>query len=149
MSWTLLLGGATAVGLLLHDSDPDHDDVVETTYEQLKGASPENAKVFADHVDDAPNPRGEVDGLDHVPDVVVKSRVANSLLVEVETEDALENSPTEAKQQLQDFSKSGYRRVLVVPQAHSESAEEFAEKVEDDLPGEYYLSTPKKVTQLL
>lgn len=148
MSWTLLLGGA-AVGLLLHESDPDHDDVVETTYEQLKKASRANAKVFVDHVDGAPNPRGEVDGLDHVPDVVVRSGAANSLLVEVETGASLKNSPTEAKRQLQDFSKSGYRRVLVVPKADSDTAEEFAGKVEDDLPGRYYLSTPKQVTELL
>jgi hypothetical protein len=149
MSWTLLLGGAAAAGLLLHDSDPDHHDVVEETYEQLKSESPANAKVFADHVDGAPNPRGEVEGLDHVPDVVVKSGAANSLLVEVETKDSLTNSASEAKQQLQDFSKSGYRRILVVPKEDSDKAKEFADNIEDDLSGEYYLSTPKKVTELL
>lgn len=149
MSWTIALGAGAVIAYLLHDDDPDHHDVVEATYDALNEAAPADATVYADHVDHAPNPHTAVDGLEKIPDVVVKSGIGNSMLIEVETADSLENSPAEAKEQLIDFSKRGYRRILVVPKQHEDAAREFADKIEDDLPGEYYLAAPGTVANLL
>lgn len=156
MVWPYIIGAA-GIGYLLSRSDKDHDDVVEETLEQLEDAAADDATIFADHVDrdDIPNTRGAFTHLDdepdHHPDVVVKSGIDNSLIVEVETGDALENNGGEAKDQIDDFSISGYRRVLVVPGADFDSkhVKEFSEDLDEQLSGNVYLATPSGVTDLL
>lgn len=72
-----------AASELLGESEQDHNEVVEETYEELRAEVPRDATVYADHLShrDIPNPEGEVDGLTHVPDLVVKSGVASNLII--------------------------------------------------------------------
>ena len=98
---------------LLKDSDKDHDGVVQETVDELEDEVPDDATVYADHLDgERPNPRGAFAGVDgapdeHIPDVVVTSGLANNLIIEVETGDSIENNSSEAKSQIDDFSISG------------------------------------------
>lgn len=147
----VVVGGAALYSIFKESEPRDHDDVVADVYERLDGTAPSNAKVFADHVDHAPNPHGEVGGVDkHVPDVVVKSGLANSLIIEVETADSLERDAAEARSQLREFSTPGYRRVVVVEAATSDedSVREFVDSL-DDLDGEVYFAKPETVSELL
>jgi len=144
--------GVAALYELLSESEPrDHNAVVADVYNRLDEAAPSNASVYADHVDAAPNPHGEVGGVEeHIPDVVVKSGVANSLIIEVETASSLESDAAEARSQLREFSTPGYRRALVVEAATSDedSVREFVESL-DGLDGEVYFVKPEDVTNLL
>lgn len=156
MVWQIAVGvGALAVANeILGESSADHHDVVEQTHDALVDEVPESATVYADHLshrDEIPNPEGEVDGLTHIPDVVVKSGFANSLIIEVETADSLQNEPSDALSQMQDFSVSGYRRVLVVPdgKTDAEELETFVEQYDDQIPGKYYVATPDDVSKFL
>lgn len=157
MVWPYIVAGAAGLGYLLSKSDKDHDDVVEETLEQLEAASAGDATIYADHVDreDIPNTRGAFTHLDHDPDhhpdVVVQSGIDNSLIVEVETGSALEDNGSKAKSQMDDFSISGYRRVLVVPDADFDSkhVNEFSDDLDEQLSGNVYVATPSGVTDLL
>lgn len=150
----IAIGALGLLGLkLLSGSDPEHHDVVEETYESLEGATPNSATVYADHLPDrdVPHPRNAVDGLTHIPDVVVKSGITNSLLVEVETATSLADSPTEAKRQLADFSKQGYRRLLVVPegQENDDAVQKFVADIEGSIDGDIHLTAPSSVATYL
>lgn len=157
MVWPALVVGAAGVGYLLSRTDKDHDDVVEETLDELEAVAPSDATLYADHVDrdDIPNTRGAFTHLDHdpdhYPDVVLKSGLENSLIVEVETGDAIENNGSEAKSQIDDFAISGYRRVLVVPGADFDAkhVNEFSDDLDDELSGNVYVATPSGVTDLL
>lgn len=132
---------------LLGSSEVDHDDVVEESYTKLAQAAPHDATIYADHIDTGPNPRGEIDGLSRIPDLVVKSGIANSLIVEVETAESLIEEAADARAQLVDFSTSGYRRVLVVPD--DETAVEAARELVADIEGTVHLANPGTVEELL
>ncbi|ELK56219.1 MULTISPECIES: hypothetical protein [Haloferax] len=156
MVWQIAVaaGGIALASKVLGESSADHHDVVEQTYDALVDEVPETATVYADHLshrDKIPNPEGEIDGLTRIPDVVVKSGYANSLIIEVETADSLQNEPSEALEQIQDFSVSGYRRVLVVPNGKSdaEELEGFIEQYDEQISGKYYVSTPGDVAEFL
>lgn len=157
MVWPYLIAGAAGLGLLLKSTDKDHHDVVEDVVDELEDEVPRDATIYADHVDrdDLPNPRGAFTNIDdepdHVPDVVVKSGLRNSLIIEVETGDAIDQNGSEAKEQIDDFSISGYRRVLVVPEADFDAVhvEEFTDDLDVDLGGDVYVATPSGVTDLL
>ncbi|WP_277556232.1 hypothetical protein [Halobaculum limi] len=156
MVWQIAAAG---VGLAIAnkirgESVADHHDVVEQTHDALVDEVPESANLYADHLshrDEIPNPEGEVDGLTHIPDVVVKSGFANSLIIEVETADSLQNEPAAAVLQMQNFSVSGYRRVLVVPdgKGDAEELETFVEEYDNQIPGKYYVATPDEVSEFL
>jgi len=148
VSWTIA-AGAVAVSAWLLSGEPEHGDVVDATYDELASEVAASATVYADHVDDAPNSEAEIDGVSHVPDVIVKSAVDNNLVIEVETEGGLEDDPQHALEQLNDFSTAGYRRLLVVPEAHAEAGEAFVEEYGDELSGQYYLASPATVTEFL
>lgn len=144
-----ILGGA----VLLNRSEKDHDDVVEDTFDELAAAVPRDANVYADHLShrgDVLNSQGEVNGLTHIPDIVVKAGSVNSLLVEVETADSLKNEPHKAREQLTDFSKSGYRRVLVISEkVDDDVVQNFVDETRNQIGGEIYVATPSTVTNLL
>lgn len=148
------LQGLVAAGVvykLLSSGSMDHDATVQATYDTLVDNVHSHATVYADHIDAGPNPRGEVDGLRHIPDLVVKSGVDNSLIVEVETADSLANRKDEALSQLRDFSTAGYRRVLVIPPSEQdeESVTAFLEREFDRINGRVYLATPTGITEYL
>lgn len=126
----VVASGLIGAAILWPSSAIDHGETVEATYDELVSAVPEDATVYVDHHDGAPNPNGEVSALTHVPDLVVKAGSANSLIIEVETTDSLENSRSDARSQLEDFSTPGYRRMLVVPP--SEEDTEVVEEFLDD-----------------
>lgn len=69
----------------------------------------------------------------------------------METGDSIARDGSEAKSQLEDFGIPGYRRVLVVPDADFEAIEvnDFAEQVDADISGEFYVATPTGVSDLL
>lgn len=143
------VGGAIAVAKIL-SSDADHDDVVSDTVGALEAEAPSDASIYADGVDGVPSPHGEVDGIvEHVPDVVVKSGVANNLIVEVETADSLEERDGDARSQLREFSTRGYRRVLVVPDGDGEQMAAFMEDVNERIDGTIHTATPEDVAELL
>lgn len=149
------IAAGTAIGAkILSKSDKNHHDVVEDTYDAIEPQLPPDASIYADHLshrDEVESPHGVVDGLTHVPDVVVKSGISNSLLIEVETADSLAENGHDAKSQLEDFSKSGYRRVLVVQQGKSdvEAVRAFLDEIEDDLDGKMHVANPETVPKLL
>lgn len=148
------LQGIIAVGLaykLLTAGSMDHDETVQATYDALEPAVSAHASVYADHIDDGENPRNEIGGLSHVPDLIVKSGVDTNLIIEVETADSLKANPAAAESQLRDFSTPGYRRVLVVPpsQEEAESVKSFIADEFDALPGKLYLATPEGVVEYL
>lgn len=143
--------GILAVGAkLLGSSELDHDDTVQETYDALTGAVPTDATIYADHIADGPNPRSALDGLEHVPDIVVKAGSVNSLIIEVETADSLEHVRAKARKQVKEFRRRGYRRVLVVPPGKEdvEAVQEFIDEFEK-LDGQLHLCTPDSVVDLL
>jgi hypothetical protein len=150
MVWQYAVAGAV-IYKALSAGEMDHDETVQATYETLSREVSSHATVYADHITDGENPRGEIDGLTHVPDLIVKSGVDTNLIVEVETAASLESNPGEAESQLRDFSTSGYRRVLVIPPSESEaeSVESFIENEFDAMPGKLYMATPDGVTEYL
>ncbi|TKX87627.1 hypothetical protein EXE43_02190 [Halorubrum sp. SS5] len=153
------LGVAAALvgAAIVLDTDEDHDDVVQSTVDNLEPELPEHASLYADHLDgDYPNPRGafaDIDNApeDHIPDVVVTSGIRNNLIIEVETGDAIDGNSAEAKSQIEDFSIPGYRRVLVVPEADFDAVrgDKFEQQVGKEIDGECYFATPDGVVDLL
>lgn len=131
MSATAYIAGGLALGALhrlLRGSDDDHDDVLEATYHELREETDSSTNIAVAHiqsrsgVDANGHVRSATPGEDHEPDLVVESFVDNKLVVEVETGDTLDG---EAMSQLEDFSTSGYTRVLVVPEGDVDAGETF------------------------
>jgi hypothetical protein len=129
------LGGAIAGGIALKvlydalsDSDADHNDVLENTYEAVARETTETTSIYVDHIDDRVdadgNTRQATPGTNHHPDLVVSGFADRNLVVEVETADTLDAS---AKSQLQDFATQGYTRVLVVPDGTVDDGAKFLE----------------------
>lgn len=148
MAWQYAVAaGLGALGVKALLSELSHDETVQATYDRLERAATRDATVYADHIDDGPNPRGELDSVDHIPDIIVKAGSANNLIVEVETVDALREARVEARSQMRAFRKQGYRRVLVVPsgQADDEAVTSFIE----DSEGVLNVATPKTIADLL
>lgn len=79
MVWQYIAGAALIGAAALISTDEDHDDVVQNTVNNLESQLPEDATLYADHLDgDHPDPRGAFTDLDnapedHIPDVVVTS----------------------------------------------------------------------------
>lgn len=151
----LLAAGAAVAGtytlLKLFESEADHDTIVEETASNLARQLPQDAKLYADHIDDYPNPRRVANELDlgHVPDVVVRAGSASNLMIEVETDGALDGGAAEAKRQLEAFATRGYKNVLVVPDVDTDVVSEFEEQLNQELRGKIYVETSSSVTDLL
>lgn len=147
----LIAAGALTLGAaLLGSSELDHDETVQETYDVLVKNVPGDATIYADHIADGPNPRGEVAGLSYIPDLVVKSGIAHSLIIEVETAESLRDRRSEARSQVMDFRKRGYKRVLIVPPGNDdiEEVKSFIGEF-DDLGGGLYAGDPDAVTEFL
>lgn len=146
-----LIGGSIAAAYILKkltESEQDHDDVLRETYEVLNSAARADYNLYVDHIDvdcDG-NPREATPGDNHVPDLVLTSFVDNSLVVEVETNGSLDS---EAFSQLEDFSKSGYTRVLVVPDDVVDDGAQFVEEYHDGDAEDIVVCGPSDITDLL
>lgn len=150
MVWQAVIAAGIAYGVL-KSGTLDHDETVQSTYDTLQGEVSSDTTIYADHIDDGENPRGEVDGLSKVPDIVVKSGSENNLIVEVETADSLADRRSEARKQLRDFSKRSYRRVLVMPpsQEDHDAVKQFVQTEFEELDGELYAATPEGINEYL
>lgn len=150
------LGGAIAGGIalkVLHDalsdSDADHDDVLERTFEAVERETTELTDIYVDHINDRVdadgNTREATPGSDHIPDLVVSGFADRNLVVEVETDGSLDG---DAGSQLADFSTSSYTRVLVVPEGVVEDGSQFLEGIDADTEN-VVVSEPSSVNDLL
>ena len=136
--------GATAAAVLL-DRSPEHNDVLANAYQTVARETDEAATVYVDHLDvDAPNPRDAEPGDDKVPDLVVSQFEGRQLVVEVETEDSLNE---DALVQLEDFATTGYTRALVVPEETTSKAAAFIR--ESRLQGEVSVTCSENISRFL
>ncbi|WP_135306302.1 hypothetical protein [Haloarcula amylovorans] len=147
----LAIAGTVAAAYVLNrlsKSDRDHDDVLEETYHAVEAAVSTNASIYVDHIDvDAEgNTRSATPGNDHVPDLVVKSFADNNIVVEVETGDSLDG---DALDQLEDFAKPGYTRVLVVPDSAVDDGVHLIEEFTDGSTENIVVCGPSDVAKLL
>lgn len=151
----LLAAGAAVAGtytlLKLFESDADHDTIVEETATNLAYQLPPDGTLYADHIEEYPNPREVAADLDlaHVPDVVVRAGSVSNLMVEVETDGSLDGGASEAKRQLEAFATRGYKNVLVVPDVDTDVVSEFEAQLNEELSGTIYVETSTSVTNLL
>jgi hypothetical protein len=151
MSTGLAIAGTIAAGYLLDrlsNSDEDHDDVLEDTYQAVSGAATSSSSIYVDHIDvDADgNPRSATPGTDHVPDLVLTGFEDNNIVVEVETGDSLDG---EALNQLADFSVPGYTRALVVPDSVVNDGVQFVEEYTDSKTDNIVVCGPSDTPELL
>lgn len=128
-----------------------HDKAVKEAYNNLTYVAAQDTTVYADHISAGPSPRGTVEGVEGVPDIVVKSGSQNNLLVEIETAQSIENNPVHAANQLKDFSKKGYRRVLAVhsSDANTELVRDWISSIDKKLEGELHSARTDNVHNLL
>lgn len=142
----LIAGGLlAAAGAKLLSSPQTHDQLVESTYNELHRISDTDEYLYVDYhhynpSNSAGNTRSmTLDTDEHYPDLVLTSS-GKQYIVEVETNaDALN---TEARSQLRDFRLSGFTRMLVVPHDHLDAAERFV----DDLEGTVEVASPKMLS---
>lgn len=152
MSLGAYIAGGIAVGALhklLSDSDADHNDVLEDTFEAVERETAETTDVYVDHIDDRVdadgNTREATPGTNHRPDLVVSGFADRNLVVEVETHDSLDG---DAEDQLEDFKTQGYTRVLVVPDGVVDGGAKFLEGIDADTEN-VVVAEPDSVTNLL
>jgi len=151
MSTGLAIVGTIAAGYVLDQlsqSNKDHDDVLKDTYQAVSQAAAADSSLYVDHidVDAAGNPRSATPGTDHVPDLVLTGFADNSIVVEVETGDSLNG---DALDQLEDFSKPGYTRALVVPDSVVDDGIQFIEEYTDAATANIVVCGPSDTPKLL
>jgi hypothetical protein len=146
-------GGAVVGGLIgaaIGGSESDHKDVLRETYYELDDATGEDARIYIDHIDvdgDAGNPEGRISDVDMVPDIVVVQQHGANLIIEVETIDGINDDPSHAVAQLNDFQTSGFKRLLVASEAELDDVYAWVEKAEDEgaVEKDVQLSTPERI----
>ncbi|ATW88210.1 hypothetical protein halTADL_1440 [Halohasta litchfieldiae] len=139
------LVGAAVVSWLTSDSEPKHDELLEQTYNAVDDATDDSVAIGAEHgVGDGEGTR-DIDGINGWPDMAVTGFGVSSLLVEVESSDALAEKPEKVIEQVDGFQKNGYRRVIVVHSSLVDAAEELV----DEINGKVHVKTPKRVIDLL
>lgn len=147
----LIAIGTAAVGVakaLDYLNTSSHDRVLKKSYKTVKRNTSSSATIYVDHINPSGsdgNPRNKVDGISGVPDIVVKDFPTN-LIIEIEDAEGLQR-PQRAIDQLDGFSKSGTKRVLVVPDAEETLA--AAEAIVDEVQGSVAITTPKKLANHL
>ncbi|MFC7079178.1 hypothetical protein [Halorussus caseinilyticus] len=142
-------GGVIGAILAAGDEDYDHNVLVTETFDTATNATPSDTSVYVDHVEPpgaAGNPDGELDGVSHVPDVLVQGFAAPNTIIEVETPTAIANDPDHILDQLDDFRVPSYQRILVVPEPVVEDATRF---VEETVEGPVDVATPDSVSKYL
>ena len=140
-----VLGGAAVVGWLTSDSEPEHDELLEQTYDAVDAATDDSVAISAEHgVGDGEGTR-DIDEINGWPDMAVTGFGVSSLLIEVESADALAEKPGEVIEQVDGFRKSGYSRVIVVHSSVVDGAEELVAEID----GTVHVTTPDGVVDLL
>lgn len=142
-------GGVIGAILAAGDEDYDHDALVTETFDTVADATPSNTAIYVDHVEPpgvAGNPDSELDGVSHVPDVLVQGFATPNTIIEVETPTAIADDPDHILDQLDDFRVPSYQRVLVVPEPVVEDATTF---VEETVEGPVNVATPDSVSNYL
>lgn len=147
------LGGV--VGALLGSHEKKHNKALRQTVYNLQEATNGEPKFYVDHID--PNgtaeegPRNRIKGLSMVPDLVMVAQNYPNLIVEVETVEAVQENQEHIIDQLNDFQTSGFKRVLVVPEADLEDVKQWVEYQENggNLNSEVILSTPESIAGVL
>jgi len=152
MSLGAYIAGGIALKALheaLSNSDADHDDVLERTFEAVERQTAETTDIYVDHINDRVdadgNTREATPGSDHIPDLVVSGFADRNLVVEVETDGSLNG---DAGSQLVDFSTSSYTRVLVVPEGVVEDGAQFLDGIDADTEN-VVVSDSSSITNLL
>jgi len=152
MSLGAAIAGTLALGALhelLSDSDADHHDVLEDTYETVARETAETTSIYVDHIDDRVdadgNTRTATPGSNHRPDLVVSGFADRNLVVEVETADTLDG---DAESQLEDFKTQGYTRALVVPDGTVDGGTQFLDGLDADTEN-VVVTEPSSVADLL
>lgn len=139
-----------ALGAIIGGSESDHKDVLRQTYYELDEATGDDARIYIDHIDvdgGAGNPEGRISDVDMVPDIVVVQQHGANLIIEVETIDGINDDPSHAVDQLNDFQTSGFKRLLVASEAELDEVFEWVAEAEDEgyIEKEVTLSTPERV----
>jgi len=151
MSTGLAIVGTIAAGYVLDrlsNSNKDHDEVLRDTYQAVSSAATAESSIYVDHidVDTAGNPRSAAPGTAHIPDLVLTGFEDNNIVVEVETGDSLNG---DALDQLEDFSKPGYTRALVVPDSVVDDGIQFIEEYTDTATANIVVCGPSDTPELL
>lgn len=147
------LAAAVGIGYLLKrlsETDADHNDVVEETYQVVDRETDESAKIYVDHIQD----RSGIDaydtthnatpGSEHRPDLVVSRFEGHNLTIEVETGGTLDG---DAREQLIDFAQGGFKRILVVPDGALDDGARFLEDFADG--DDIAVCEPEELSQFL
>ena len=147
------VGAVVGAGVLkeVFGGPANHDTVLKRTINNVESKLPSDANLYADHIDGYENPRQVANdlGLTHVPDAVVRAGSASNLMLEVETDAALDDNGNEAKDQLKAFATPGYKNVLVVPDTGTEAVSAFESQLNSQLNTRIYVETPRTVASLL
>jgi hypothetical protein len=152
MSLGTAIGAGIALKVLhdaLSDTEASHDDVLEDAYHHAVEHTSPRANIYVDHIRDrdeveaTQNPKGVLPNTSHVPDLVVQDFETVNLIVEVETADTLDQ---DAVDQLDDFTTSGHRRILVVPDAALDDGAEF---IDDSFDDDVYVAGPTDLEEFL
>jgi len=113
-----LVGGV--VGGAFGSHEEKHQELIRQTHYTLVEQTSPNAKHYVDHIDpensEAGNTQNVLDGVSGKPDIIVTDPGNMNLVIEVETWEGIQNDPQHALEQLEDFRKRGYQRLLVAPE---------------------------------
>ncbi len=120
--------GATVGGALggaFGSHEEKHQAVLRETHSTLLEQTSHSAKLYIDHINpdgaEPGNTQNVLEGVDGKPDLIVTDPHTKNLIVEVETWEGIQDDPEHALNQLEDFRKQGYKRLLVVPEDEIES----------------------------
>lgn len=115
--------GAIAGGVLgsaIGSYEEKHEKIVRETHYTLAEQTSSVAKLYVDHIDpdgaEPGNTQNVLDGVNGKPDIIVTDPVTKNLIIEVETWKGILDDQQHALEQLEDFRKRGYKRLLVVPE---------------------------------
>lgn len=147
------MGGA--IGALIGSSERKHNKALREAYYQIHDATDGEATYYVDHIDpkgaESSGTQNVIDGISGAPDIICIAQRYSNIVVEVETNEAIEDNSSHVIQQLNDFQTKGFKRVLVVPKSEVEDFKEWCEIHEQngDIEQEVLLSTSETVGTVL
>ena len=123
-----LIGGAFG------SHEERHQEVIRQTHYTLLEQTSENATHYVDHIDpdgsEPGNTQNVLDGVNGKPDLIVTDPGNMNLIIEAETWPGIQDDEQHALEQLEDFRKRGYKRLLVAPEEDIEEVTEWVETQE-------------------
>jgi hypothetical protein len=127
-----VIGGL--VGGAFGSHEERHQELIRQTHYTLSEQTSENATHYVDHIDpdgcEPGNTQNVLDGVDGKPDLIVTDPGNMNLIIEAETWNGIQNDQQHALEQLEDFRKRGYKRLLVTPEEDIEQVTEWVENQE-------------------